>query len=469
MQVYDSIDARRSPAPPMLQDSYRNIMSGLGTCKDKSDSGRFTDLFLGYDEMSAMYRSDWLAGAIVDAPADDMTREWRQWKGGRNQVSAIMRAERALDIRSKVNKALKHAGAFGGGAILVGVEGEAPETELDVASLPKGGIAFLHNLSRYEIFSGPMCRDPMNAFFGEPEYYLLGTETVGSIQIHPSRVIRFEGLDQLETSRQVDSWGDSRLQRVYDAVRDAAATARGLASMVQEAKVDVVSIPDLTHNALDEGYVASLLARFAIANRNKSINSMLVLDKEETYEQKKLSLTDLPKVLEGFLQVACGAAQIPATRLLGKSPGGLGSNGAGEIRHYYDMLAARQETEVSPAMRRLDRLLKRHALGAEPEGLDYVWLPLWQLSETERAVIELQQAQAAQVWLATGLLPFEALATAVQGLLVREATYPGFEDALQKAIAEGKQVVAPVAPVDDGSVVKNPSIDMKPAKQREAE
>ena len=108
--------------------------------------------------------------------------------------------------------------------------------------MPKGGLRYLHNLSRYEIVSGPLCRDPTSPYFGEPEYYTLAASTAGGVQIHPSRVVPLVGLERLETSRAVDCWGDSVLQRIYDAVRNTAASSQGLAALVQEAKIDVVKI-----------------------------------------------------------------------------------------------------------------------------------------------------------------------------------------------------------------------------------
>ncbi len=110
-------------------------------------------------------------------------------------------------------------------------------------------------------------------------------------------------------------------------------------------------------------------------------------------------------------------------------------------------------------------MLKRHALGSTPDSLDYRWVPLWQHTESEKAALALQKAQATQVLLATGLVPFLALATATQSQLVEDGTYPGLEAALEVEIAAGRQVKEPVAPADDGSKVKNPAQQAKAAKE----
>ena len=458
LPLYDALDVNRGAA---LGDSLTNLVSGMGTEKDKAAHGRFQPRWLDAAQLEAMYVNDWIAGTAVDAPADDMTREWRVWHGGERQVAAMVRAEKDFNVRARVNKALKLARCYGGGAILIGDGDPDPSSELDVDRLPKGGLRYLHTLSRWEIVDGPMCRDPANPYFGEPEYYTLATGTEGGVRVHPSRVVRFMGLERLELSRAVDCWGDSVLQRIYDAVRNAAASGQGLAALVQEAKVDVVKIKDLTKKANNPDWRKQMLARLDVANRGKSISGMLVLDAEEEYEQKKVSLADVSGSMMAFLEVCAGAAQIPMTRLLGKSPGGLGSSGAGEIRHYYDLCSSRQETDLRAPLTRLDRVLKRHALGATPPGVDYRWVPLWQLSDAEKAAIALQKAQAVQVLLATGLVPFKALAVGTQSQLVADGLFPGFEAALAEEIAAGRQVTEP--PEDDGSTVKNPSVTTKTA------
>lgn len=432
--IYDAIDAAVSARAPgiVVGDTLTNLVSGLGTDRDKATGGRFVVEYLERSQLEAMYVSDWLAGAIVDAPADDMTRKWRRWLGAKKAVAALGRLEVSLGVRRKVNRALKHAGAYGGGAILIGTGDRDPSKELSIDRLPKGGIKYLHSLSRHEIWAGEMDRDPLSPYFGEPTYYELASPTKGGVRIHPSRVVRFLGLPHLETSRELDGWGMPIYQRAYDAVRNVASTAAGLASLVQEAKVDVVKIERLTENATDAGWRERMLARLALAAKAKGINGMLLLDALEEYEQKKLSLADIPGVATSFLEMASGASGIPLTRLLGKSPGGLGSNGDGEDRHYYDRISARQENELRPALSRLDRALARH-VGADPDGLTYEWEQLWQHDEADWAEIGLKRAKAAETWRKTGLIPFEALAKGAQSALVEDGTYPALAEALETA------------------------------------
>ena len=467
LPIYDALDEARGLA---LGDNLRNLVTGMGGHKDKGAHGRFEHHWLDGAQLEAMYVNDWVAAAAVDAIADDMTREWRTWHGAKQTVAAMVRAEKDLGVRAKVSKALKQSRTFGGAGILIGDGSPDPARELVLDRIPKGGIKYLHSLSRWELVSGPLCRDPSNAYFGEPEYYTLATPTAeAGVPIHPSRVVRLVGVEHLEASRQVDCWGYSVLQRVYDSVRNAASSAQGLAALVQEAKIDVVKIEGLTEKSVDLGWRNAMLARLGLANQGKSISGMLLLDTLEEYTQKQVSLAELPAVLMVFLEICAGAAGMPLTRLLGKSPGGLGSNGAGEIRHYYDTCSSKQETDLRPPLARLDRVLKRHAIGHEPANLDYRWVPLWQMTDAEKAAISLQKAQAVQVLLATNLIPFMALAKSVQSQVSEDGLFPGFDAALAEEIAAGNQVTEPPPPPaavpGDGSTVKNPATLNKTARE----
>src|SRR5690606_2306274 len=96
------------------------------------------------------------------------------------------------------------------------------------------------------------------------------------------------------------------------------------------------------------------------------------------------SLTDL---MLAFLQQVSGAADIPMTRLLGQSPGGLNASGEPDLRNYYDHVSAQQEMVLAPAMALLDECLIRSALGSRPPEVFYTWSSLWQTKDTERAEI----------------------------------------------------------------------------------
>lgn len=419
-------------------DTLMNLVSGLGTSKDKGVHHQYVITELTKDVLEAMYRSDWVARKITDAPAKDATRSWRQWQADNHDIEAIEEVERRLKIQAKTFRALQLARLYGGSALILGVghAGEASR-ELMPESVTKDSLRFVHAVSRHELSSMEgLETDLESPYFGEPRMYVRQISGGDMLRIHPSRVIRFDGEPLPDPAMSSEGWGESVLQAVYDAVKSAGVVSQGIAAMVEEAKVDVIQIPDLTAQLSTEAGTTKLVRRFSLTNQNKSIINALLLDKEDTWNRQTTSFGTLPDVMRVYLLMAAGAADIPATRLLGQSPSGLSATGESDIRNYYDRIKADQVNHLTPAMARLDEVLVRSALGVDDEDIFYEWNPLWQMTEAEKAEVAHKKAQTFQVDVNTMLIPTDALAKARQNQLIEDGTYPGLETALEESDGE---------------------------------
>lgn len=421
-----------STLPRRIYDTLTNLITGMNISgRNKAASDYFDFRELTYQELENAYRSDWLARKIIEIPPGDMTREWRDWKTDEADIEQVEAEEDRLGIRIKVRQALIKDRLYGGAALVLGAPGD-PSTELRPESIGKGGLQFVHVLTRYEITAGLIDRDPMSPFFGEPKEYFLSTGTA-SVTLHPSRVIRFISFPRPSYALAADGWGDSLLQSVYDAVHHAAKAQASVAALLDEARIDVIKIPRLMANIGSDDEKKALLQRFSLANLAKGQNNILLMDSEEEWEQKTISFAMLPELISSYLQVAAGAADIPITRLLGESPKGLRSSGDGEMQNYYDAIVGRQNADVRPALERLDQFLVPSALGSVPKDLWWDFAPLWQLSEKDRADVELKRAQATQVYVNSGLIDSRALGEGVVNQLVDQGVYPGLEKAIEEA------------------------------------
>jgi len=115
---------------------------------------------------------------------------------------------------------------------------------------------------------------------------------------------------------------------------------------------------------------------------------------------------------------------MPVTRLLGQSPAGLGSTGASETRHYYDMINGRQETGIRTALARFDAHLIAHA-GAGLSPSDYIWNPLYQMSEPDAAAAAKLRAETSAIYKESGLVARPILEKCVHAQLTSHGVYPG--------------------------------------------
>lgn len=418
----------------MFLDTLTNLVAGLFTGKDKLAHDRFGLVPQDRGQLDAAYRGDWIARKVIDVPPFDMTREWRRWHADPAQIAAIEAEEARLGVQRKVARALRLARLYGGAALVLGAGDGDPAQPLP--PLGRGALRYLHVMHRWEIVPGEIDRDVLSPGFGEPGWYQVasaastgaGGAGAGGVQLHPSRVVRLSGAE-LPDGPGADGWGDSVLQAVMDAIRQAGLATQGVATLIHEAKLDVIRIPQLTQNLAQADYAKRLVDRFTLANTMKGLVNALVIDKEEEWDRKQLSFAQLPEIMQQYLQIAAGAADIPATRLLGQAPAGLNATGEGDIRNYYDRIAAEQRVMLGPALRRLDEALILSALGTRPPEIRCEWAPLWQLGATDRAEISLKKAQATEIYARTALLPPEILAAAVWGQLLEDRVYPGLPDA----------------------------------------
>ena len=425
-------------------DSLKSLVTGLGTSKDKTVDMAYAMRFVDPAELNAMYRSDWLSRKIVDIIPNDMTREWRDWQAKGPQIEAIEEVEAAplINVRAKVNLAMRKARLHGGAAIYLGMKDRTPAEPLDLDRVKKGDLLYLHVLNKAEATPGTIIRDVTSEYYGEPESYSMTGRNGSMVTVHPSRMIRFVGADVLDDQMQAyDGWGDSVLQVVYDAIQNATSASQHVAALIPEAKTDVVYVPQLSEFLRDAGTTRRLTDRFTYANTIKSMFNMILLegdgkDAGEKWEQKQINFAHLPELIQQYLQIASGAADIPVTRLLGQSPSGLNSTGDGDIKNYYDNVSARQKTELQPQIARIDEVIIRSALGVRPRDIYFTWAPLYTMSEKEQAETFKMKADAARA-IAGGsgqmpIVPIEALSDAFVNMLVEDGSMPGLQAAIDE-------------------------------------
>lgn len=421
-----------------ILDKLSSLVSGMGGPKDKVAGLAHVFTPLTPLELQSAYRGSWIPRKVIDIPAFDMVREGRFWQAESDEIEKIEAEEKRLQVWPKIARALKLARLYGGSAIILGVnDGFDPSEPLNADAIRAGGLRYLHVVSRYELGWGELDRDPESPWFGGPVDYTLNTSNSTFLRLHPSRVVTFIGAELPDVMLTGEFWGDSVLQSVNDALLHAQLTGDNIASMVMEAKLDIYKIKGLTERVNSETYRNSLLARFSLANTAKSLQNALIVDSEEEYEQKVLNFAGLEGISSHFLQVAAGASDIPATRLLGQAPSGLNATGDSDVRNYYDRIGADQELLLRPRQERIDEVLIRSALSARPNEIHFAYTPLWQMSEAERSEIRKRDAETSKIYLDTGILSRPIAAKVVQNQLVESEAYPGLEGALDEARAAG--------------------------------
>lgn len=413
-------------------DSMVNFVSQMGAPgKSKSAADAFFARELEVNEISAIYRGDWVGRKIIDMPVADMLREWRRWQASPDLITTMEEAERKHEVACKVEAAACMARLYGGAAIIIGADVARPEEPLTPRRLGRNGLQYLTVVSRHALTTPEIEYDIRSPMFGKPKYYEINSTAGASARLHPSRVIPFFGPPRRDHLLNVpDPWGDSFLLAVYDAIHNRALAETAIAELLHEAKVDVIQIPNLGSKLGSDQDTSLLVKRFTAANTIKSINNMLLLDKDEVWERKQTTFTGLPEILDRYLQIVSAAADIPATRLLGTTAKGLNNSGAGDLTNYYDGLAGLRKKLIHDQLLYLDMVLWVDATGSIPSEVYAEWLPMWQLSAKEKADIAKTRAETTNIYAQLGLVEEEGLRIGVENQLIEDGVYPGLEAAL---------------------------------------
>ena len=459
MDAAGDIVPTRQNVVPFMRDSLTNLLTGQGTSIDRRTAGFYAFVPVTPDQAEAGYRGSWLQRKIIDIPAKDMTRNWRDWQTSKDKIEKLEAEERRLQIKAKCRRALILSRLYGGGGIVLGTDDRNLMEPLNVARVRLGGLRYAHVMSRHELVEGAKRTDPTDPWYGEPEYFQISAPGRAPVQLHPSRVVTFIGQRAPEGSHLQGMswyWGDPIMQSIGDAVKHADLAQAGFAALIDEAKLDIFKFKDLMSLIATDAGMATLNRRLSATQSGKSTWRSVAIDAEDEWEQRQVSWAGIPETLLTFLQVVAGAADIPVTRLLGQSPKGLQSTGDGEERDYHSKVKADQDELLAPRLDRIDELLIPSALGSRPSDVYFEFAPLTEPTEKEKAEIAAKDAETVKKMADTGHLPDAVLTEIAANKMIESGYWPGCEASFEKHRAEMENPEPEPDPAELGLVATDP-------------
>jgi len=399
------------PSGGITLDSFTNPFARLGVGQTnllEAAEYPLTRLTQNYPLLNSLYRNDWIARRVIDTIPEDMLKNWfdLQSQLSPEQISQFDTLVRKSHLKKHLLEGLRWGRLFGGAAGIIVIEGQEDmlDQPLDLDTiLPDQykGLIIADRWSGVYPDSG-LVQDLGDPDFGTPEYYTFSmseTDMAFGVRVHHSRVIRFMGRDLPYIERTAENyWGMSELEHVYTELNKRNTTSENIAQLIFQANIRTYKMADLgqmlaaTQPEIQKRlYQVMTMQNFLLSNMG-----MNVMDKEDSLETHQYTFAGLNDIYESFMLDIAGAAEIPVTRLFGRSPAGLNSTGESDLTNYYDKIKQSQESVLRPVLEKLLPILCISVWGMVPDDLDFDFNPVRDTSEEERANL-IQQGSAAIV------------------------------------------------------------------------
>lgn len=380
----------------VVSDSFVNVLRGLGGGKDATVQRRYTIDRLKsfqYAELTALYATNWLASKVVDIPVNDALRSGRIIQG--DNATEILAVYDDLKIDKKISDALKWARAYGG-SILVIVSNDNDLSK--PISIGKGDLKNIAAFDISDVHSNTLIRDPLDRNYLSQEFYQIrGT----SQKIHNSRVIKLDGLFVSNYLKEMaQGFGLSIFEKLYSVIGDAQESNDLITNLIYQSNIDVYKMNGL-NEAISADMEQAAVDRITVAQSMKSILNAIILDKDDDYSSVAKNFSGLQEIDMAKLSKVAGASDIPLTRLLGKSADGMNATGDGDLKNYYDMVSSFQSETIYDIYRKIDKCVCAH-LGIPETTFEFN--SLFQMSDLEKADIELKNAQTDTMHINNGVI-----------------------------------------------------------------
>ena len=404
-------DASRKYSNFMVNDGWMNILTGLGVRgRDKNTATVYRmcrQITVG--ELDELYRGDGFVKRIVDLPAFEMVRQGWEIEGDSDNVANLKMEE--LCTSQYLVDLIKWSRLYGGAVIVMGIaDGRKLDEPVDEKNIRD--VCWLRVFDRYQAFSrdGMFERDLASPNYGYPDVYEVTDNRTGNIFfVHHTRILRMDWSSMPPRFQNWNNgWGDSAIQSMYEELKNFSQTFANAGLIVHDFIISILKIPNLAEMLASQCNDQKIIQRANILNLAKSMTNTMILDKEEEYEKITSNIQNLPELLDRFMQTLSAVSGIPVTLLFGRSAAGLNATGDNDVRNFYDYVKQLQEHKLKPCLERLVKYIYLSEDGAtkgvEPENWSIQFVPLWQNTEEQEALIRRTVAETDVMYLDRGVL-----------------------------------------------------------------
>lgn len=383
-----------------VKDGFSNALARLGANTPNllnSTEYVMTRMTRDFATLNAMYRDSWIVRRIVDIIPADMLKNWITITSGLSPdlLKKIDIELRRTQLIKKIQEGMCWGRLYGGALGIMLIRGQgSPEQlamPLRLEEMVPGDFAGFVTLDRWNGVSpsSELVDDITDSEYGLPEAYLVTDPIDGTMtRIHHSRCIRFVGNNLPFWEKQAELyWGASVIEAIFDELKKRDNVSWNIAQLTFMANLRVLKMQDLgtTLGATDPVSQAELYRTLTAQNWLASNMGIQIMDAADGLETHQYTFGGLADCYQQFIMDISGAAEIPVTKLFGRSPSGLNATGESDLQNYYDMIGEKQESLLRPILNKMLPPLMMSLFGAVPDDLDFDFNPVSEPTDKERS------------------------------------------------------------------------------------
>lgn len=387
----------------------------------QSQTAQTGEMWIPDYDLAEKYQNNGLFSKIIDRPAEEALKHGMEYNVSDADLREFLDdALDRLDWEEKAVTAIRWARLFGGSIIVMLLDDggglEEPVNWQDVRSVEE--------LRVYE--RAIVQPDPDTYRTGKAEYFDVSSTYGGTFRVHRSRCLVFKNgsLPEYGAAQQYYYWGLPEYIRIHKDLSRALKTHTNAANMIEKSVQPVYKQKNLQSTLAAEGGDTAVLKRLNVIDQARGMLNSIAVDMDgEDYDFKTFQMTGAKEILESTCNLLSAVTCIPQTILFGRSPAGENATGESDLENYYNFVEGIQKRMLKKNIRTLIKAIVQAGVydGSieNPGNIKPTFKPLWSLSETEKATVELTKAQRAQVAAQTAQLYIDM--QAIQPEEVRQA------------------------------------------------
>jgi len=348
--------------------------------------------------------------AFASALSTELTREWIEFTSKQDddddnaeKINQIEAEFTRLTIRGVIENAAQHDCYFGRGQIFIDIDGADRDTPLilDPRAIRPNSLNRVTTVEA--IWTTPSvynALDPIRPDFYRPsKWFMLGKE------VHASRLMTIITRPLPDMLKPAFNFGGMSLSQLAEPYVDNwLRTRQSVADLINNFSISVLATSmDQVLQGDDDGN--SLINRATLFTALRSNKGLMLLDKErEELQQINTPLSGLHELQAQSQEHMCSVGRIPAVILTGISPSGLNASSEGEIRVFYDWIAAQQEAYWREPIEVILKVVQLSLFGEIDPDIGFAFKPLYQMTPKELAEIRETNSRTACDYIDRGVL-----------------------------------------------------------------